>query len=131
MTQLTLKEIEIAEMQARVKSVSCAFERLCKEISRGLNRHDLADSVDRSYSYISDILNTNQDGKPFTMYLLIATCLINPDMFRDNILKFLNELAGCYPPKKIRPLTADEELRLIKRKIKEHGLEPIFEAGEE
>ncbi len=127
MIQLTLKEVEIAELQTRVKTVTEAFERTCREIARATNRHDLSAAVDKSYSYVSDILNTNQDGKPFTLYLLIATCLLNKDLFRDSILKFLNELADCYPPKKIRPMTAEDELRLLKRKIKEHGLEPIFE----
>lgn len=130
MVQTTIREVEISQLQAQVKIMTEEFERICKEAGRSVNRNDLAASVDKSYSYISDILNTNQDGKPFTLYLLIATCLLNKNIFRDAILGFLNEIGECYPPKKIRPLTAEEELREIKQKIKEHGLEPIFEGRE-
>lgn len=127
MIQMTLKEVEIAERQAKIKALTDEFERNCKEAARAINRYDLAAAVDKAYSYVSDILNMNPEGKPFNLYMLIATCLLNKDLFREGPLKFLNELADCYPPKKIRPMTAEDELRLIKNKIKEHGLGPIFE----
>ena len=65
--------------------------------------------VDKSYSYISDILNTNQEGKPYALYLLIAVSTINPDLFRENILKFLSDISNSEPPRKKREMTNEEE----------------------
>lgn len=126
MQQMTIKDIEIAELQARVKAFSEEFEQICRISARSVNRHDLSSTVDKAYSYVSDILNVN-DGKNFPLYLLVAVCIMNPDVAREMILGFLSEITGSEVPRKKRMLTAEEELRIIKRKIKEHGLEPIFE----
>jgi len=127
---LTIKDIEIAELQARVKAHSEEFEHICRIAARSVNRHDLSAAVDKAYSYVSDILNIN-DGKNFPLYLLTAICLMNPEIAREMILGFLAKITNSETPQKKKLLTPEEELSIIKRKIREHGLDPIFAEGKE
>jgi hypothetical protein len=126
--QLTLKDVEVQEKQGRARALAAELDRRLKAVALGLDRHDFAAINDKSYSYMCEILNTNnEDGqKPFQAKFIPSLIIESPEAFKEQVIDFLCELTGHKPPEKKSPLSAEEELELIKRKIKSHGLEALF-----
>jgi len=128
--QLTFKDIEMAEKQAQVKLLAADIQRRLKATGLGIDRHTFAAINDKSYSYISEILNSNnEDGsKPFPANFIPTEIIEVPDLFMKEVWNPIAELCGHQPsPGKKRGLTAEEELSEIKEKIVTHGLEKIFD----
>ena len=128
MEQMTIRDIEIQEKQGRIKALAAELDRRLKAVAFSIDRHEFATLNDKSYSYIAEILNTNnEDGqKPFQVKFIPCLITENPEKFKEEVIDFLCELAGYISPEKKRNLTPADELNLIKQKIKAHGLEALF-----
>lgn len=128
MDQLSLRDVEIQEKHGRARALAAELDRRFKAVALGIDRDEFAAINDRSYSYMSEILNTNnEDGqKPFQAKFIPSLIIESPDAFKEQVIDFLCELAGYKPPEKKSPLSAEEELALYKRKIRERGLEVLF-----
>lgn len=126
--QMTFDDVEVSRKQAEAKSLASELDRRLKAVALSIDRHKLAAINDKSYSYISEILNTNNEEgqKPFQTKFIPSLIIENPDKFKSEVIDYLCELAGYASPEKKREMTPEEELALLKKKIKEHGLEPIF-----
>ncbi len=124
--QMAFRDLEIQELMTRAKTLAGELDRRLKEVAYGIDRKDLAAVNDLSYSYISEILNTNGDQKQIRTSMIPSLALLAPDRFVE-ALGFLCEIAGYNPPKKKNPLTSEQELTRVKRRIRERGLEPLFE----
>ena len=125
--QMAFEDIEIQQKQAKVRELASELDRRLKEVAHGIERKHLATLNDKSYSYISEILNTNGDQKPFQVSLIPSLIIENPDAFKRVIIDFLCELIGHKAPEKKKELCPEEELAIIKQKIEEHGLAKIFD----
>lgn len=128
MEQMDFNDVEIQEKQARIRFLAAEVDRRLKAVALTVDRHRLATLNDKSYSYISEILNTNnEDGqKPFQIKFIPSLLIERPEEFKSQVIDFLCELTGYLPPKKKSLLTPEEELCLYRKIISEHGLEPIF-----
>lgn len=125
--QLTFKDVEIGEKQARVRALAAELDRRLKTVALSLDRQNFAAINDKSYSYISEILNTNcEDSKPFQVKFIPAEIIEAPDVFKREVIDFLCELCGYSSPEKKKDLTPEQELAEIKQRIKAHGLETLF-----
>jgi len=130
MQQMTFRDVEIGEKQARVKVLATYIQRRLKAAALSIDRHTFAAINDKSYSYISDIVNTNnEDGsKPFPVNFIPAEIIEAPDVFMKEVWNPIAELCGHQPsPGKKSPLSAEEELKELKAKIRAHGLEKVFD----
>ncbi|OGW08938.1 MAG: hypothetical protein A2W75_06830 [Nitrospinae bacterium RIFCSPLOWO2_12_39_15] len=121
-------DIEIQQKQAKIKELASELEKRLKSVAHAINRDEFANLNGKSYSYISEILNSNnEDGqKPFQIKFIPSLIVEKPEIFKAEIIDFLCELCGYESPEKKKTLTTEQELALLKRKIKEHGLEKIF-----
>lgn len=128
--QGTFEEIEIAEKVAKAKALGCERERRLKGVALSIDRKTLATILDVSYSYLSDVLNTNNEAgqKPIPHKWHGAIMLLAPEKYMQEVATFDEDVCGYDHPDKKRDLTPEEELKAIKEKIKKHGLESIFEA---
>ena len=127
--QMTFKDIEIQQKQAKIRELAAELDRRLKAVAVGIERKHLATLNDKAYSYISEILNSNNEAqqKPFQLSLVPSLILENPEAFKTEIIDFFCELCGHESPEKKRILTPVDELAALRRKIKEHGLEKVFE----
>lgn len=128
MKQLTLSDIEIQEKQARIKVIAAELDKLYKGVALSMDRPHFATLIDKSYTYVNDILNTNNEEgqKPFQAYMIAALIVETPKLFTEMVLSYINNLCNLKAPEKRSELTPEEELKFIKNKIKAHGLEPLF-----
>jgi len=124
--QMAFRDMEIKEKATRTKALAAELDRRFKGVAHSLDRQDLASILDVSYSYLSEILNTNGEQKPFKCHHIPALILENPDLFINEVIGFLCEIAGYYPPLKRKALTPEEELEKITKRIHQHGLESLF-----
>jgi len=127
--QLTFKDVEIGEKQARIKILSAELERRLKAVALSIDRQIFSAVNDKSYSYMSEILNTNNEdaAKPYQVKFIPSLTIENPKRFKEEVIDFLCELCGYSSPEKKKDLTPEEELTLIKKKIQDHGLQKIFD----
>lgn len=134
--QLTFKNLQRSQLMSQVKAVASEFDSLCRMTTREIDRADFAAIVDKSYSTVSDVLNSNLDylngddgGKrlQYPLLYLITLAIVKPDRFRETVLKFLADITCTETPRKKRERTHEEENHLIWRIIKSHQLEPLFE----
>ena len=129
MDQLTFKDVEIGEKQARAKILAIEIERKLKSVALTLDRQTFSAINDKSYSYMSEILNTNnEDGsKPFQVKFIPSIIIESPDTFMKEVGFFICDLCGYEKPDKKKNMTPEEELAAIKRKIHDHGIEKLFD----
>ena len=135
-TQLTIEHIEIEEKQAKIKVLTAELEKRFKAVALGIERNKFAAINNKSYSYVSEILNTNtpeelsddpdKRRKQFPQSFVAASIIENPEKFMEEIINFLCDLLSYEYPKKKSALTAKEELEYIKEIIKDKKLQPIF-----
>ncbi|MDF1536085.1 MAG: hypothetical protein P1S46_06215 [bacterium] len=123
---MAFRDLEIQERATRNKVLAAELDRRFKGVAHSIDRQDLASILDVSYSYLSEILNTNGEQKRFKTHHIPALVLENPDLFMSEVVGFLCEAAGYNPPEKKRTLTPEEELARLMKKIRERGLEPLF-----
>jgi hypothetical protein len=129
MSQLTFKDIEIHEKQAKVKAVTAELDRLYKEATSAINRNHFAAICDKSYTYISEVLNSNNEAsqKPYQPLMIAALIVEAPEAYSKIVDTYIHQLIGYKPPEKQSLLTPAEELEALKKKIVEHGLEKVFD----
>ncbi|HDZ62535.1 MAG TPA: hypothetical protein ENH40_05260 [Nitrospirae bacterium] len=129
MKQMSLKDIDIPEKRARAEELAAELDRRLKAVALQSDRNTIAAINDKSYSYFSDILNTNNERaqRPFQVKFIPSLLIENPEKFKEEVIDFLCEICGYEPPEKKRKLEAEEKLNLIERRIENHGLEKIFE----
>ena len=125
--QMVFRDLELQERATRNKVLAAELDRRFKSVGHSVDRQDLAAILDVSYSYLSEILNTNGEQKRFKSHHIPALVLENPDLFMVEVVGFLCEVAGYKPPEKKRTLPAEEERDNLLKKIRQHGLERIFE----
>jgi len=123
------EEVIIQQKQVRIKVLACELEKRLKAVALSIPREAFALVNDKSYSYVSEILNTNSEEgqKPYQVKLIPSLTTENPDKFTEEVINWLCDLCGREHPEKRKEMTPEEELRLLKRKIREHKLESIFE----
>lgn len=128
MEQMTLSDVEIQEKAARAHALGQELERRIKAVAHGIERKRLAALIDRSYSYVNEMLNTNseQSQKPWQIVFSGALLVEAPDLFVEMVMTFVAEVCGYEVPRKKRPLTPEEELRELWEKIRAHRLEGLF-----
>ena len=134
-TQITIEHIEIEEKQAKVKVLCSELEKRFKAVALGIDRNKFAAINNKSYSYVSEILNTNtpedlgddeKRRKQFPQSFVAASIIENPEKFMEEVVNFLCDFLGYDYPKKKSPFTAEEELEYIKEIIRERKLQTIF-----
>lgn len=124
--QLNFDDAEKAKLQAEIKSIYEEFDIICKSASREIDRTLFSAIVNKSYSTVSDILNSNEKGGSYPVIYLIATAILIPDRFRETILEFLAYISNSQPPEKKKALMPEEELKILKQRIRDHKLESIL-----
>ena len=124
-----LDEILIQQKQAKIAVLVSELERRLKAVALGISRETFAALNDRSYSYVSQILNTNSEDaqRPFQVSLIPSLVEECPDRFVEEVINWFCDLCGFEHPARKKSLTPEEELEIYKRKIKEHRLEPLFD----
>lgn len=129
--QMTLADIELQEKQARIKAVAAELDRLYKGCAATIGRKHFAALCDKSYTYINEILNSNneQEAKPFQAGMIAALLVEAPDAFFTSVVGYMCDLADREYPRKKRPMTAEDEVKFLWRTIKAHGLEKLFEVN--
>ncbi len=80
--------------------------------------------IKREESQIRDALNGN--GKYFSITWL-PFLLYKAPIASQKIIDYLCDIAKLDHPQPQKHITPEEELNLLKNKIKEHGLGPLFE----
>jgi len=122
----SFEEVEKDRRIKEVKKHSRHLERLCREIASAVKREDMARDLDISYSYFSEILNSNGDQKSFKLWMIPA--LTASPKFHD-LINFLCDIAKpVREHPRIKPVkTAEEELTELKQAIVNRGLESVFE----
>ena len=128
-SQGDLEEVVIQQKQVRIRVLAGELERRLKTVAHSIPRETFALVNDKSYSYVSEILNTNSEEtqKPYQVKLIPSLITENPERFAEEVINWLCDLCGREHPQKKRELTPVEELALLKQKIKDHKLERLFE----
>ena len=124
--QLRLKDVEIQQKQVECREMLAELEKQKKAAARVPDRARLAEITDKSYSYISEQVNGNGEGKKVQDETLIAAALETPDAFMETVGAFLCALCGYTMPEKKSAMTSEEELKHLKGKIDRHGLWAVF-----
>lgn len=127
--QQTLDDAVLAQKQANIHHIAQELDRRCKSVALAIGRGETAILLDRSITYINEMCNCNneQGQKPWQLKYVPALIVGNRDLFIREVLNYLLELCACQPAENKKIMTPDQELADLKRKIKEHGLERIFE----
>ena len=129
MKQLTLKDVEISEKKARAESLAADLDRRLKVAALAADRGTIAAINDKTYSYMSDILNTNNENnqRPFQVKFIPSLIIENPKVFKEEVIDFLCDLCGYETPEKKKHLSDEEKIIKLERRIKQHGLEKLFD----
>jgi formate-dependent nitrite reductase cytochrome c552 subunit len=124
----TREEREMQQLAARAKELGEEREERVKAAARQIDRKTFAAACDISYSYASDILNTNGKvtAKPWQEWMTGVLILLNPEGYMAEVAAFDAEHCGYDKPLKKRKLTPEEENKVVKERIKLHGLGPLF-----
>lgn len=126
--QGTFDDIMVEERALRYKRLSFDYEQKCKEVAGTIKRDRLAALCNVTYSYMSDVLNSNdpEHQKQWQHKWDIVLAQERPDEYRTIVLSFLAELSNSEKPEKKRKMTPEEQLLLLKRVIYDKGLDSIF-----
>jgi hypothetical protein len=126
--QKTLDDAVLAQQHAHIQAIAQELDRRCKAVALAMGRSETAVLIDRSVTYVNEMVNCNneQAQKPWHLKYLPALILGNRDLFVSEVLNYLNELTGCEPAKNKRVLSAEEELVALKQQIHDHKLEKLF-----
>ena len=127
--QKTLDDAVLAQKQAHIQSIAQELDRRCKCVALSIGRSETAVLLDRSVTYLNEMLNSNNEQiqKPWQLKYVPALIIGNRELFISEVLNYLNELAGCEPSQNKKLLTPEQELSALKNKIRAHGLETIFD----
>lgn len=127
--QKTLDDAMLAQKQANIQSMAQELDRRCKSVALAIGRADTAVLLDRSITYINEMVNCNneQSQKPWRLNYVPALIIGNRELFISEVLNYLNEISGCEPAQNKKIMTAEEELATLKKAIREHGLEKVFD----
>jgi hypothetical protein len=128
MNQGTFEELAVQEQAGKAKAFGAELERRLKGVAAGIDRKHLAAVCDVSYSYMSEVLNSNNEDhqKRWQICFTGALMVLAPDLLAQEALDFVLEVIGRKPSEEKPRMSAEEELRLLKEKIAKHGLEAIF-----
>jgi predicted translin family RNA/ssDNA-binding protein len=119
MEQGELKDVLIAQEQARVKALADELDRLCKEVAYSVDRTELANANDVTHQAMSKMLNSNGGQSEWGLKYVPSLALKAPDKFAETVLFFLENLCGRDHPDKKRDLTPEEELKQLKQTLRE------------
>lgn len=128
MEQMDFRDIELQEKQARAQAMAAELDRRLKAVALTMDRQTFATLNDKSYSYISEILNTNSEAgqKPFQIKFMPSLFIEKPEVFKEIVIDWLCDLIDHNHPEKKKRLTPEEELALYKKLIRDKGLDPLF-----
>lgn len=126
--QKTLDDALLAQKQAQIQAIAQELDRRCKSVALSIGRADIAVLLDRSITYINEMVNCNneQSQKPWRLNYVPALIIGNRELFISEVLNYLNELSACEPAKNKTTMTPEQELAEYKKIIKQHGLDPLF-----
>ncbi len=124
--QMGFPEIVIQAGAARTKALAAELDHDAKEAARGCDRQLLASYLDLSYSYLSEVLNTNGEGKPFKLGMLAGLAELDPKALVEKFITPLLDHCGYEPPVPRAMLTTEQELQRIKERIRAHKLESVL-----
>jgi hypothetical protein len=105
-------------------------DNLLSVIEQGVHRiglKEFAFIIQKEPSQLRDAFN--QNGKYFSVTWL-ATFFRSDPQGATEFINYCCQLAGKEIPEDAREMSPEEELDFYKRKIREHGLEPIFRNGD-
>jgi hypothetical protein len=117
------EDIFIQSAIAKNKAIAAELDKRCKEVAGSVDSQKLATLNDVTYQYIREMLNTNGEQRPWQLKMLPSLIQAAPEKFVDVILFWFCDLCGYNPPEKKKELTTEEELKLLKSKIKEMQLD--------
>ncbi len=123
--QGTFEEIEMMEKVARAKALGCERERLLKGVAASIDRKLLAAYLNVSYSYLSEIINGNNEAgqKPIPHKFVGAIMMLAPDRYMAEVASFDEDVCGYEHPPKKRDLTPNERLENISQVLKKMGMD--------
>ena len=129
MEQGTFEDIAIQELTARAKALGHEWEKRLKAVALSVNRTRLATICDVSYSYLSDIINTNNEAgqKPWPTKLTGALMVLAQDRLMEEAVDFVCDVCGRQPTERKRALTPEEELKRMWEIVRQHGLQSLFQ----
>jgi|GEM_PF-6093124 len=119
-------DIFVQQQVVENKALAEQFDRHCKEVAESIDSKDLAAANDVTYAYIRKMLNTNSAQSPMQMDIIPSLARMNPDKFAETVLRFLCDLCGREVPEKKRSMTPEEELKIIRLKMKSSGLTALL-----
>jgi hypothetical protein len=99
-------------------------------VEQGVHRIGLKEFgflIQKEASQLRDAFNHN--GKYFSVTWLV-TFIRNDPQGATEFINYCCELAGKNIPEDRREMTVEEELEFYKRRIREHGLQPLFKNGD-
>ena len=119
---------EIMIEQARVKNEILAkeFDRLLRQCAGLIDSQRLAAVNGISYQYVRAFLNTNGEPKPVPKDVIPSLMTDSPDAFMEIVGAWIVEICGYKLPAKKSPMTAEEKVEALERRIKECRLTSVF-----
>ena len=126
MEQGLLNDLLTQERAVKVKWIADERQRLCREVADSLDSKDLAAVCGISYQYVRAMLNRNGEKKDWNNIYDGALMILAPDLYAEKVLSFDAEMAGREEPPKKHPLTPEERLAALEKRIRDHGLEKLF-----
>jgi hypothetical protein len=129
MEQGTFEDIELQEKITRARVTGCERERRLKGVALTIDRKTLSAYLDVSYSYVSEVLNTNNEAgqKPMPTKWHGAIMLLAPERYMSEVAAFDEDVCGYEHPPKKRQLTVKELFEKVVERIDQCHIEKLFE----
>lgn len=123
--QGTFEEVEIAQKVVKARALGCEREKRLKGVAAAIDRKMLAATLELSYTYVSDVLNSNNEAgqKPIPHKWHGAIQMLAPDLYMKEVASFDEDVCGYQHPEKKRPLTPEEENRMFRQGLKDMKLD--------
>ncbi len=124
--QTSFEDMELEQLQKQVEFIAGELDRRKKDLAYCIGRKELAASSGLSYSYISEILNTSGNQKPFPDSLEPVLILKTRDKYKERIIDFLCDLTSYEHPEKKAKKPPEQELKELKKALKAKGMDVLF-----
>lgn len=123
MEQGEIRDVLVAQEQARVEALQAELDRRCKSVAGSIDSEDLATLNNVTYQAVRKMLNTNGDQSCFGLKYVPSIAIRAPERFAEEVLFFLCDLCGREHPDKKRDLTPVERLEQLADVLKKMDLD--------
>lgn len=125
-TQLSFEDMELKTIQAQVEVMAAELDRRRKDVAYCVGRKRFGLIIDKAPSYVNEILNTNGLQKKFQPEMEPALIAENPDKYVELVVNYLCDLCGYQHPEKKAKKPPEQELRELKKALKQKGMDVLF-----